>query len=379
MWDDRSFVYVPSGLDTSYLESVVSRVTGREVGIASCVTTNLCVGNWGEVSNSGATVLRLSLTLQDGDVLDLVVKILSPDAVNLFKIDCRFDARQQEIAWSRWWGRQNVPFVSRIYDTRCDPVAREFWILQEYFPTIGWDDVPVAGMKHFVTTRDRLLRLFGHAADIHAYSRNHIGELKTLLPASTPAETLDILSSVLDDADFQALVGLQTDECRMLEAQCLAVEQRPHWVDAGDLVCVSNDLAPDNFALRRTGDHDQIVTFDWGTAHLAPMELDIDLLLRRIQKVNEDVRSELLDGYLKRYVEKTGHSVDREAFRARMPWVRLLFHQRMIADHVRSLRWVPHQTRSKELMRLFIGLCDQMLTRLWHDLPPSFTARRRQL
>jgi len=306
----------------------------------------------------------LSLVLQDGDTVDLAAKILSPDAVNLFKIDCHFDSREEEIAWARWWGQQDVAFAGRVYGTRCSRRFREFWIIQEYFPSIGWEDVAVSGLKHFVAEPDRLRLLSEHAADIHAHSRQHIDQLMALFPCRTPEETLDILRSVLDDADFQALAGLGADQCRMLEGQCVAAEQRPHWVDTWELVCVTNDLSPDNFALRKEGDGEQMVTFDWGTAHLAPMELDIDLLLRRIHRMDEGTTSELLAHYLDAYADKVGHYIDEETFRARMPWARFLFHQRLIADHVRSLRWAPHQTRSRESIRFFIGLCSQMLQEL---------------
>jgi hypothetical protein len=354
------FTHVPPRLDVAYLESVLSQSTGRDVGIADCTLTNLCADNWGGVSDSGATVIRLSLTLQEGEPVDLVAKILSPGAVNLFKIDCEFDSREEEVAWAQWWGQQDVPFVGRIYATRCNRESREFWTIQEYFPFIGGEDVSVSGLKNFVTEPRRLRLLFEHAADIHAHSRDHIAELKAVLPSRTPDENSDILRSVLDDSDFQALVGLGADQCRKLEMQCIAAEQRPPWVDAWDLVCVSNDLAPDNFGVRRVGDDEHIATFDWGTAHLAPMELDIDLLLRRIQEVDESTKSELLARYLDAYASKTGRHIDAEAFRTRMPWARFLFHQRLIADHVRSLRWVPYQTRSRESIRFFVELCSRM-------------------
>lgn len=178
-----------------------------------------------------------------------------------------------------------------------------------------------------------------------------------------PADTLTILRSVLDDSEFQTLVGLNTANCKMLEAECMVAEHRPSWVDEWDLVCVSNDLAPDNFGLR-PGEPNQLVTFDWSATCIAPMELDIDLLLRRLGRVDAGVRTELLGKYLSAYANVTGRKVDGDLFRARMPWARFLFHQRMIADHVRALRWVSHQTRSREFIRMFIGLCDKMLREL---------------
>jgi hypothetical protein len=45
MRDDCSFVYVPPGIDTLYLESVISRAVGRKISIVDYATTNLCAGN----------------------------------------------------------------------------------------------------------------------------------------------------------------------------------------------------------------------------------------------------------------------------------------------------------------------------------------------
>jgi len=135
--NDDAFVYVPRGLNQQYLGAVMSRALTQEVSVSQCSAINLCAGNFGGVSNSGATVLRLSLKLSNGDTQDVVAKILSPAELNLFKIDHRFDAREAEIQWAGWWGRQGVPFVPKVYDTRANRVAREFWVIQEYFPQVG--------------------------------------------------------------------------------------------------------------------------------------------------------------------------------------------------------------------------------------------------
>jgi hypothetical protein len=105
---DDVFVHVPPRLDLPYLESAISRTLGRNVTICDCLAANLCVHHWGGVSNSGATILRLTLRLARGDALDVVAKILSPDAVNLFKVDCCFSSRLAEVTWAEWWGKQGV-------------------------------------------------------------------------------------------------------------------------------------------------------------------------------------------------------------------------------------------------------------------------------
>ncbi len=103
--EDHTFVYIPARLNRPYLEQVLSDSLRRKVAIRSCQTTNLCASVWGGVSHSGATVLRLSMALDDGDHLDVVAKVLCPDSVNLFKLDRRFSGRVAEIAWPKLRGR----------------------------------------------------------------------------------------------------------------------------------------------------------------------------------------------------------------------------------------------------------------------------------
>ena len=52
---------------------------------------------------------------------------------------------------------------------------------------------------------------------------------------------------------------------------------------------------------------------------------------------------------------------------ARLPWARFLVTLRYIVEHANSLRWVPYQTRSREMIHLFTPLCDRYLA----DLPGS--------
>jgi uncharacterized surface protein with fasciclin (FAS1) repeats len=87
----HDFAHLPSALNERYLQSALSDALGRDLAIVGCDVTNLCAHKHGGVSNSGATVLRLSLhTGSPSEDFPIKVKILSPDAVNLFKVDTRF-------------------------------------------------------------------------------------------------------------------------------------------------------------------------------------------------------------------------------------------------------------------------------------------------
>ena len=197
---DDIFVCVPPRLNAAHLASVLSRRLGRDTTISGCKATNLCAHNWGGVSNSGAIVLRLSLTLDDGHTHDLVAKILSPDPVNLFKVDCRFSSRRAEVAWAEWWGKQNVTWVPVTYDTRANMRAREFWIIREHFPQVGWpgfDPGKAKRMGHFSADTGRLRALVRQIARLHAHSRLRIEELRSIFLTgdgvsvdARPAQTL---------------------------------------------------------------------------------------------------------------------------------------------------------------------------------------------
>lgn len=363
------FVHIPRSFDVPYLERVISRSLARDVSVSGCRAANLCACNWGKVSCSGATVLRLSLTLSDGASLEMVAKILPPDPVNLFKIDCQFDCRLADVAWAKWWGQQGVPFVGAIYDTRADIESREFWILQECFPTVGWSDAVKLGAKDFTADENRLRCVYEHAADLHAHSRNRIADLLLIFDRGgihqghlcrTP-DLLETLDSVCQDTRFCSLVGIPDVERRKLEGFCDAVQNRPSWVDQWDIVCVNHDIAPDNLGQRTREPSAECVTFDWGTAHLGPMELEIDLILRRTQGLPSARKAELLSDYLSSYARQTGRRIEQQGLVARMPWAWFLYHLRMIAEHMVSLRWVPHQTRSREAIRLFIGVCESAI------------------
>jgi hypothetical protein len=309
------------------------------------------------------------LQLSDGHRLDVVAKILSPAELNLFKIDHRFDAREAEVRWARWWGQQDVPFVPVVYDARGDRTSREFWIIQEFFPQVGWPDVPGTRDKAFPADLGRLGDLFSHAAEIHAHSARGINELRALFPAEgirqghdcSPTAIADCLASLADGSGPVGTLELTAAERASLQELIEAVRHRPKWVDEWCCVCVNNDLAADNFALRTRDSRTNYVTFDWGTACLGPMERDIDLLLFRIRKTASEHEGHLLSRYLEVYQGQTGQRIDRDAFTARMPWARLLHHLRMIAEHAISLAWIPHQTRSRERIHMFIPYCSKLL------------------
>ena len=84
-------------------------------------------------------------------------------------------------------------------------------------------------------------------------------------------------------------------------------------MDEWDVVCVNRDIAPDNFGLRESDQGQTLVTLDWGTAHLAPMEEDIEVVLGRLD-IDREATKELLSHYLQTYAERTGHQIEYQAF-----------------------------------------------------------------
>ncbi len=374
---DDAFVHVPSGLGKPYLEGVLSRSSGRDISVSDCTTTNLCAGKFGGVSNSGATVLRLSLELAGGDSIDLVAKILSPDAVNLFKIDCRFDSRLAEVLWAKWWGRQKLSWVPVVYDTRADTKTREFWIIHEYFPQVGWPGFSAEkpkGMGHFSADPAKLRSLFRQIALLHAYSSQRVTELNELFDQSglvslnsCPGAALESqLARTAADSPLLTMIGVTEEERQALATFCRAIRAIPEWVGDWDMVCVVADWGPDNFGIRESDDR-TLVNYDWGTTRLAPMEEDLDVILRRIREVGPDVQMDLLSYYLQVYADQTGRRVDRETFMSRIPWARFLVTLRYLLGHVEALRWVPHQTRSREFVHLFIDLGKRYLAECRKD------------
>ena len=138
----------------------------------------------------------------------------------------------------------------------------------------------------------------------------------------------------------------------------------PGWVEQWDVVCVTGDWKQDNFGIRH-GNESELVTFDWGATRLAPMEEDIDVLLRRIKDEDAAQKEDLLAYYLDIYADKTGRWIEPAEFRARIPWARLFAHLGYLLGHIEALRWVPYQTRSREFVHLFTGYCKRLLGKLF--------------
>jgi len=275
------------------------------------------------VSNSGATVLRLAIELADGHSVDLVLKVLSPDSVNIFKIDRRFDARSWETALMRWWGEQSIPQLPVVYDTRADHLTREYWILHEYFPCVGWTR---SGQTVDRASQERLM---GHVAVLHAHSRSRLEELRALQTGDAlahgsscpPSMLVHEMNEVLADTGFIAnTVALSSDELSILSDCMTLIDDRPSWVDEWDYVCINRDFSLSNTAVRGTGQDSQLVSFDWCAAHIGPIEQDFEVLLGRDLKGGKSEQDRLIRRYLAVYAELTGHRMDSDVFRARIPW-----------------------------------------------------------
>lgn len=362
-----SFVFVPSSLNYPYLNDVISRSLGKELIVSRCIVTNLCPDQFGRVSNSGATLLRLSLEFGDGKSLDMVAKILSPDSVNIFKIDRQFNSRIDEIAWAEWWGRQNVSWVPVVYDARADSIRREFWILREYSPEVGWCAAPTGkpgAIDHFFGNMEQLRILFKQVAVLHSYSRNRINDLSQIFSANgerpgglyPPSFIQKELARAVEDSSFLSKIGVTEDERSSLALFCETIGKRPAWVDQWDVVCITSDWQPYNIGIRNIHRTEEIVILDWGTTRLAPMEEEMVVLLRRLEPIEEDVRKELVSCYLQAYGAETGHCIDYGEFMSRIPWASFLVNLRYLIGHLDSLRWVSYQTRSREFVHLFIDL-----------------------
>ena len=348
------YVYIPRGLSLGYLQGVLRRALGDSITISGCTAFNLCTGNDERVSDSGATVLHFVLDLSDGRVFQLVAKVLSPDSVNIFKIDRRFEARRWEVALIRWWGKQDIPHIPAIYNTRADASSREYWILYEYFPRVGWS----AGRAG---TAD-VVQLAEHIAYLHAYSRQRLEELGSLLDGIAPGDLrtpdllLDALARAMADGDLVAIAGLSGDELAVLSGCRNVIKHRPAWVDRWDIVCANRDFSASNTAVRDAGGRKQLVSFDWGAAHLGPAEEDFDVLLGRDFATDTDAKENLVRRYLRAYADLTGRSIERDEFVARIPWARLMVTLRYVVEHLNSLKWMRWQSRSVHLIHALIGL-----------------------
>jgi hypothetical protein len=364
------FMYIPKGLTLGHVERVLSAHRKTDVRIVSCREANLCLTNWGHVSCSGSTVLRLSLTLDEGSV-DVVVKILSPDAVNLFKVDRCFESRLFELTLVRWWSEQSVPYAPVVYDTRMDVTARELWFITEHFPSVGWGDRPERD-KCFGNDVLKLEQLMDHVADLHAYTHSRMDELLALFPPDRravghlcpPSYLLEQLTECLGDASLLSEIGLTSDERALLGRCCRAIEKRPNWVDGGEIVCVNSDIGYDNIAVRQSASKQHLVSFDWGVTHLGAMEEEFRVLLPRLPCIGDEQKGNLLRHYLKAFAARTGVVVDPEVFERRIPWGALRVTLRYIVEHVNALRWVGWQTRSKFLISRFLEESERILKQL---------------
>jgi hypothetical protein len=223
-------------------------------------------------------------------------------------------------------------------------------------------------MGHFSTDTGRLQTLLRQVAVLHAHSRFRIEELRSIFPVTDgvsvdacPSKTLQSwLTQAVADVSFLSRIGVTDEERVSLDAFGEALGEVPPWVEQWDEVCVTADWSPDNFGIRN-GDDTKPVTFDWGTTRLAPMEEDIDVLFMRIQGSDAVQKGNLLAHYLDTYADTTGRRIEPDEFRARIPWSRFFVTLRYLLDHIEALRWVPYQTRSREFVHLFTGLCRKQM------------------
>ncbi len=364
---DDLFVYLPPAMNRLYLEQAISRFLGEPVKILQVKTNNLRAGYYGGVACSGATVLSVLFNLSNGDATNLAVKILSPDPVNLYKIDCRFDSRIAEIRWTDWWGKRGKPWVPRVYDTNFNLMRREFWILREYFPQIGWPNVPETEMGHFNLDNDCLRLMVETVAEMHAESALRIEELRQLFPEPGNRQggecRLDDLVTALDgiiadDALFH-MIGIGELERDKVKVYRDCVAQRPGWLEDWRIVCVNADLKPGNFAFR-LNKPDQPVLFDFGASRLSPIEEELTLLLNRLDA--DDAQTDVvLTWYLDHYNEYTGDRIFLADLKRRLPWAMPLMFLRSLVEHADALRWVPWQDRSKGFIRFFIHKVGELL------------------
>jgi hypothetical protein len=164
------------------------------------------------------------------------------------------------------------------------------------------------------------------------------------------------------DGEFLSSVGVSDQEKESLRIIQEALEHVPKWVQQWDEVCVTSDWAPDNFGFRSDGDTEP-VTFDWGTAHLGPMEEDIAIVFVRLAGMDQEDRRSLLTYYLDAYSRMSGSRISIDDFLPRIPWADFLRHVRIVLEDIEALRWIRHQTRSREGIHFFVPLCIRLLER----------------
>ena len=364
---DDLFVHIPPALSREYLEAILSRYRGESIRILEAKSENVRAGYYGGVACSGATLLSLRLVLSNGDPMHLAVKILSPDPVNLFKIDCRYDSRIAEIRWTEWWGSREKPWAPTVYGTRLEPARREFWILREFYPQIGWADVPETEWGHFSLDAGRLRLMVETVAEMHAESTQAIEELRRLFPEPgirqggecRLADLEAALDGIIADEFLFRVVGLGEQERDRLKAYRQRLAERPDWLEDWRIVCVSADLKPGNLAFR-ANDGRHPVLFDFGAARLAPMEQELALLLNRLD-ADDALTGTVLTWYLDRFNACTGERIAVADFRRRLPWAEPLLFMRSLIEHADALRWVQWQDRSKSVIRFFVQHIGELL------------------
>ncbi len=363
------FVWMPDRLNGDFVQHVVGERLGRPVHVRDCRVTNLCSGMFGGTACSGATVLHIRLDLHEGESIDLVAKILSPDPVNLYKIDCRFDSRISEVRWSEWWGQRDRAWLPRVYDTHLDIDRREFWIVREHLPQIGWPDVTVSNWGHFKLTGPRLLRLIETLAEVHADSAKAIDELLGLLPgdgirygaACRLDDLVRGLDEFIDDERLLKVIGIGDAERDQVKQYRDAVAERPRWLDEWTTVLTTHDVKPDNFGFR-DGDRNQPVFLDFGAARLAPIEEELTLMLGRLD-ADDVLRDHILRSYLDHLAQIGGPRIEMIDLMRRLPWAEPALLLRSLIEQANALRWVPHQDRSKGYIRHFIRVVGNRLAR----------------
>lgn len=229
--------------------------------------------------------------------------------------------------------------------------------MQEFLPEIG-------GEKSL--DEDMGKALLSHAADLHAYSSVRIEELKDLFPGawqSLPNVVAEVTRAV-EDSSFLTFIGISEQERKQILECCKALERRPTWVEEWERVCVTLDIAPDNVGIRRSDGQEQLVTFDWSAATLAPMEAELDVIMMRLQFDAPELKEKLIRYYLEAYAARTGRLLSQEVFQLRLPWIKFALHLERIAGCLETLRWVPHVIGPRNYIHLCVEICTELLDQL---------------
>ena len=208
-------------------------------------------------------------------------------------------------------------------------------------------------------------RLVEHVASLHAYSRGRIEELRALQHEKDiapgvlcpPSVLVRAIDAALSDTQFLSQVVHLSDDERSVLADCRSlIEGRPRWVDESEVVCLNRDFSVSNTAFRDTPQGGQLVSFDWGAAHIGPIEEDVEVLLGRDFRTDRATQEMIVRHYLSAYHELVGRSSDYDVLMARIRWARLMVTLRYTFEHMNSLHWMRWQSRSLHFIHFFIGL-----------------------